>query len=244
MPSKPGTIEFFDLEPGKILTNKYEIISFLGAGWEGEVYKVQELTTGIKRAVKLFYPHRNPANRAAKFYARKLHRLSHCPILIQYHTQETLTFRRNKILFLVSEFVEGELLSDYLSTLRGKRLQPFEALHLLHALAAGVEEIHDSKEYHGDLHDDNVIVQRKGLSFAVKLVDMYNWGPPSAENIRDDVCDLIRIFYDSIGGARFYAKQPHYVKGICCGLKRSLIGKKFRTAGKLKQHLESFAWNE
>ena len=35
--------------------------------------------------------------------------------------------------------------------------------------------------------------------------------------------DLIRIFYDAIGGAKHYRKQPPEVKAICCGLKRSLI---------------------
>jgi tRNA A-37 threonylcarbamoyl transferase component Bud32 len=244
MKSKQRIIESFNFEPGRVLARKYEVVSFLGGGWEGEVYKVKEVTTAIERAVKLFFPHRNPANRAAKFYAKKLHRLRHCSILIQYHTQETLTYRKNKILFLVSEFVEGELLSNFLIKKPGKRLQPFEGLHLLHTLAAGVEQIHESREYHGDLHDDNVIIRRKGVNFKVKLVDMFNWGPPSAENIRDDVCDLIRIFYDSLGGARLYAKHPKYVKDICCGLKRSLIGKKFRTAGKLRQYLESFSWQK
>jgi tRNA A-37 threonylcarbamoyl transferase component Bud32 len=242
MPNRQQTIDLFDFEPGKVLAKKYEIVSLLGRGWEGEVYKVRELATRIERAVKLFFPQRNPANRAAKFYAKKLHKLRHCSILIQYHTQETFTYRKNEILFLVSEYVEGELLRDFLQKQRGSRLTPFEGLHLLHALAAGVEQIHESKEYHGDLHDENIIVRRHGLQFKVKLVDMFNWGKPSAENIRDDVCDLIRIFYDSIGGARLYSKQPKYAKDICCGLKHSLIIKKYRTAGKLRQHLETFSW--
>jgi serine/threonine protein kinase len=240
--SNKRLIESFDFNPGRILARKYEILTFLGSGWEGEVYEVRELATGIIRAIKLFFPHRNIANRATKFYAKKLHKLRHCSILIQYHTQENFTYRKNPITFLVSEFVEGELLSELRKKQRGKHFQPFEGLHLLHALASGVEEIHKSKEYHGDLHDDNIIIKRVGISFKVKLVDMYNWGPPNAENIRDDVCNLIRIFYDSIGGARFYSKHPQYVKNICCGLKRSLIIKKFRTAGYLREYLEMFKW--
>ena len=53
---------------------------------------------------------------------------------------------------------------------RGRRLSPFEALHLLHALVRGVEEIHAVGEYHGDLHSDNIIVRRRGLGFEVKVV--------------------------------------------------------------------------
>lgn len=234
----------FDLQPGRILAGKYEVISLLGSGWEGEVYHVRERVIGIERAAKLFFPQRNLHNRATKFYARKLHKLRHCPILIQYHTQEHMRFRRQPVTFLVSEYVEGQLLSAYLKKLPGKRLTPFEGLHLLHELAAGVEEIHRAREYHGDLHDDNVIIRRRGLGFDAKVVDMYNWGAPDAQNIRDDVCDLIRLFYDAIGGPRYYSKHTQEVKSIICGLKRSLIVRKFRTAGHLRKYLETIEWKE
>jgi serine/threonine protein kinase len=236
-------LDSFGFEPGRILAGKYEVLSFLGSGWEGEVYKVGELDIGVERAAKFFFPQRNRHNRATKFYARKLHKLRHCSILIQYHTQERMRYHGIPITFLVSEYVEGELLSQFLDHQPGKRLTPFEGLYLLHALAAGVEEIHRTREYHGDLHDDNIIIRRQGLSFLVKIVDMYNWGSPDAENIRDDVCDLIRIFYDSLGGARFYGRQPKEIKNICCGLKKSLIVRKFRTAGHLRQFLEIMPWD-
>ncbi|KPJ74327.1 serine/threonine protein kinase [candidate division TA06 bacterium DG_78] len=236
-------IDSFNFESDRLLARKYQIIAKLGTGWEGEVYRVRELNTGIERAAKFFFPQRNLHNRATKFYAKKLHKLRHCKILIQYHTQERIIYHRIPTIFLVSEYVEGELLNQFVAHQAGKRLTPFEGLHLLHALASGVEEIHQAHEYHGDLHDDNVIVRRRGLSFDVKLVDMYNWGKPDAENIRDDVCNLIRIFYDSIGGARFYAKHPREIKDICCGLKRSLIIRKFRTAGHLRQYLETMRWH-
>jgi serine/threonine protein kinase len=236
------TIESFEFKPGRIIAGKYEVVSLLGSGWEGEVYRVCERTTGVERAAKLFFPQRNRYDRATKFYARKLHKLRHCSILIQYHTQERIVFRREPITVLISEYVEGELLSAFLKHQPGKRLMPFEGLHLLHALAAGIEEIHHAHEYHGDLHDDNIIIRRQGLSFKVKVVDIYNWGTPDANNIRDDVCDLIRIFYDAIGGARFYAKHPREIKNICCGLKRSLIVRKFRTAGHIRQYLETMTW--
>jgi len=234
----------FDFEPGRILARKYEVLSFLGSGWEGEVYKVLERSIEVERAAKVFFPERNRYNRATKFYARKLHRLRHCPILIQYHTQETITYKRQPVTLLISEYVEGELLSQFIKHQPGKRLTPFEGLHLLHTLAAGVESIHRAREYHGDLHDDNVIIRRRGLSFDLKLVDMYNWGTPSGENIREDVYDLIRIFYDAIGGPKWYAKHPVEVKRVCCGLKRSLISRKFRTAGQLRKYLETMTWTD
>jgi serine/threonine protein kinase len=236
-------ITSFDFPAGRVLAQKYEVVSLLGAGWEGEVYKLRELRTGIERAAKFFFPQRNLRDRAVKFYAKKLHKLRDCPILIQYHTQETVTYRGLPITFLVSEYVEGELLRQFLARQPGKRLTAFQGMHLLHALAAGVESIHHLHEYHGDLHSENVIVRRKGISFDLKLLDMFHWGAPKLENIRDDVCDLIRLFYDAVGGSKHYSKQPPEVKLICCGLKRSLILKKFRTAGQLREYLETMPWD-
>ena len=236
-------IDTFRFPPGQVLANKYEIVSRLGAGWEGEVYLLRERWSGIERAGKFFFPHRNRRNRAAVFHAKKLHKLRQCPILIQYLTQETIRYRDVPITLLVSDFVEGELLSDFVARQPRKRLTLFEGLHLLHALASGVESIHHVHEYHGDLHPENVIIRRRGISFELKLIDMFHWGPAKQENIHDDVVDLVRIFYDAIGGRKHYAKQPPEAKAICCGLKRSLILKKFRTAGMLREYLETMPWH-
>ena len=241
VPSLP-VIDSFDLEPGRIIARKYEIISQLGSGWEGEVYLVRERATGIERTAKFFFPQRNVNDRALKFYARKLHKLRKCPIVIQYSTQDSFVCRKIPISFLVSEFVEGELLSAYLKGQPGNRLQPFQALHLLYALARGIECIHSVGDYHGDLHAENIIVQHVGLGYELKLLDMFHWGASNAKNISEDVIDLIRIFYDAIGGKKHYAKMPQEIKSICCGLRRSLIVKKFRTAGKLRRYLEGMRW--
>ncbi len=240
--SRSKDIDGFALVPGRRLARKYVVGELLGRGWEGEVYHVTELATGIERAAKVFFPKRNPGNRALKFYARKLNKLRDCSIVIQYHTQESFRYRGVEVPFLVSDYVEGELLTDLLARQPGKRLHPFEALHLLYAIAKGVEEIHRLGEYHGDLHSDNIIVNRVGLSFRVKVVDMYHWGRPTPAHLLDDVCFMIRVLYDAVGGARRYARQPPEIKAICCGLKRTLIAKKFRTASHLRGYLETFEW--
>ena len=241
--TKKSRIEAFELQPGRVLAGKYEILSRLGAGWEGEVFKVREINTGIERAAKFFFPHRNPKDRNTNFYAKKLHNLRHCDILIQYHTNETIRYKGSRITFLVSDFVEGELLCKFLQRQPGKRLTVFEGLHLLHSLASGIECIHQLGEYHGDLHDENIIVNRYGLAFDVRLLDLFHWGAPKASKYHQDVCDLVRVFYDAVGGAKHYTRQPRVVKDICSGLKRTLILRKFRTAGQLREYLETLEWS-
>ncbi len=240
--TKTASVDSFDLSPGRVIARKYEVISRLGSGWEGEVYKIREKNTGIERAAKLFFPQRNIRNKTSNFYARKLHKLRHCPIVIKYYTEESIKYRGATITVLVSEYVEGVLLSEFLKRQRGKRIRPFQSVHLLHSLVVGIESIHRVREYHGDLHPENIIVSRYGLHFDLKLLDMFHWTTPKRENIQDDICDLVRIFYDATGGAAQYAKQPDEVKDICCGLKRTLILDRFPTAAHLRQHLETMEW--
>ena len=145
---------------------------------------------------------------------------------------------------LVSEFVDGRLLQEFLAAQSGRRLQTFEALHLLYALACAVGPIHARGEYHGDLHDGNVLVKRAGLGFDIKLIDIYHRDQRKSLNIQDDVWDMIKIFYDALGASRFYSKQRKEIKAICLGLKRAAISKKFRNANMLRDHLETMVWSD
>jgi hypothetical protein len=236
-------IEEFDLASGRMIAGKYVVEGLLGAGWEGEVYRVTEVRTGIRRAAKVFYPDRNLRDRALKFCATKLERLQKCSMVIRYHHFESFRCRGVQVVALISELVEGEILEGFVLRQPGRRLRPFEALHLLHALVSGVEEIHLQKEYHGDLHDRNVLVQRRGIGFEVKLLDFFHWGRPSRANMQDDIVQLVRLLYDAVGGRERYAGQPPEIKRVCCGLRRGLILRKFPTASHLRGFLESFAWD-
>jgi serine/threonine protein kinase len=233
---------YFGLTHGRVITRNYRVDRLLGMGWEGEVYLVNERLTGAHRAAKLFYPHRNEKDRSATHYARKLERLKACEILIQYHHSEQIRLKGDPVTVLISEFVEGDLLSNLVASQRGKRMPLFEALHLTRTIAEGLSQIHERKEYHGDLHAGNILVKRRGIHFDVKLVDMYDWGRATKSHIHDDVCDVVRILYDMLGGQRHYKSQPDVVKYICGGLKKSLICGRFPTAWHLCRHLDTLEW--
>jgi serine/threonine protein kinase len=234
--------DFYDLKDGRVLGRHYRVLEYLGAGWEGEVYKVEERKTGIVRAAKLFYRRKANGDSPHIHYAKKLNKLRSCPIIIQYHFHDIIYLDGKKVDFLVSDFVDGEVLSSYIEKQRGKRLSPFEALHLLHALAQGIEHIHYLGEYHGDIHSDNIMVQKKGLGFRVHLIDLLHLGRPTKEKIQTDVYDLINILYEMLGGAVGYRRCGKNIKQIIMGRKHHLIDQRFNTAGQLRLFLESLSW--
>ncbi|HSR72384.1 MAG TPA: protein kinase [Kiloniellales bacterium] len=233
-------VEGFNLRPGQMIGGKYVVEEFLGGGLEGEVYRVSELRTGIRRAAKLFYPQENVSDRAARAYARKLDRLRDCPVVIHYHHAETVRAGGARVTCLFSDFVEGWLLADYVENQPGRRLQPFEALHLIYTIAKGLEQIHAQKEYHGDLHAFNILIKPRGIFFDVKIVDFYYLGRTSSHRRRQDVVDLVRLLYEITGGRRWYARQPPVIKAICRGMRRDLITRAFPTARHLREYLETF----
>jgi serine/threonine protein kinase len=236
-------ITAFNFPDGKKISNKYKILYKLGSGWEGEVYKIVEFATGIEKAIKFYLPHRNPNNKVVKIYATKLHKLRSCPIVIKYLTQGTITFKGYKITYLISDFVEGETLEQFILKQKGHRLHFFQSLIFLHQLVKGVEQIHALGEYHGDLHTDNIIVRRKGIGFDIKLLDLFHYGTPKAQDYRDDLLFIIRIFYDILGGKHSYPKLPEEIKYIVAGLKKTLILQRFKNLSQLRSHLENFQWS-
>jgi tRNA A-37 threonylcarbamoyl transferase component Bud32 len=241
---RPGKVKRFDFPSGRTVAGKYVIEGPLGSGWEGEVYAIVERNTGIRRAAKFYYPHRDPMGKAAITYARKLDALRHCPILMQYHHQEIAYVRRRKVMVVISELVEGQKLSEFLARQPGHRLSTFEALHVLYVLAKGITPIHARGEYHGDIHDDNIMVRRQGIGFEVKLLDFFDLGRPTRSKIHKDVLNLIEVFHTITGGRERYAHQPKVVKDIIRGLKDSLILQRFQSAGDIQAHLESLTWDD
>jgi tRNA A-37 threonylcarbamoyl transferase component Bud32 len=240
---RPNRAKRFDLDSGRVIAGKYIIDRPLGSGWEGEVYVITERNTGIQRAAKFYYPHRDPTGRAAIAYARKLDALRHCPILLQYHHQEIVQVKRTKVMVVISELVEGQKLSEFLSAQPRHRLSTFEALHVLHTLAKGIAPIHARGEYHGDIHDDNIMIRRVGIGFDVKLLDFFDLGRPTRSKVHKDVLNLIQVFHAIVGGHVNYAQQPKVVKDIIRGQKDSLILQRFSSAGDIARHLETLEWN-
>lgn len=234
--------KYFQFEYGKVLSSKYKVLALLGEGWEGEVYLVEEISTGIQRAIKIFFPDKNIKNRILTNYAKKLHKLKDCSLLIKYLTQEKIVFQKEDVFYMVSEFVQTQTLGDFLKKQPRKHITLYEALHIIYELAKGLEVIHLNKEYHGDLHSSNVLINRKGIGFDIKLIDFHTQPGTKTALIKDDIVDLMHLLYEMLDGAKRYNKLKPEIKNIISGRKKTLILKKFPKVSDLRFHLENMTW--
>ncbi len=232
----------FGLKPGDRLTWKYDILERVGAGAEGEVYKIREKATGLTRAAKLYFRIKNNTAKGFARYARKLDALRDCDIVIKYLHAEEVWIGDQYIYCLISEYFGGVILDDLLKVYRGRRLPPYEALNLIYNLTLGIEEIHARRHFHGDLHAGNIFVERRGVFFQLRTIDFHDWGRPAAEEKRADILAIVRLLYDITGGRAYYQKQSPAIKEICLGLRSDLVLQKFPTIFHLRAHLETFEW--
>jgi serine/threonine protein kinase len=227
----------FDFKPGRVLAGKYVVAEFLGGGWEGEAYLVHERTTGFPRVAKFYYPERNEKGKSLKEYVKRLEKLSDLGGVIRYMHSDSIRWAGKKLDFMVSTRAPGKQLSYYIKK-RGV-LKPLEALLIVEQIAAGLEAIHAQNLYHGDVHEDNVMVRRVGIHHEVRFLDFINLGPTTRERKRDDVYDMLMLLRDMTGGKKKYAKQPALIKHLVKGGRRDLVYKEFPTAHRVRQFLSS-----
>ncbi len=237
-----ATKSSFGLARGDRLTWRYEVIERIGAGSEGEVYKIREKATGLTRAAKLYFETKEKTAPVFIRHARKLDALRDCDIVVKYLHAEEVWINDRFIYCMISEYFEGALLEDLLKSYRGGRMPAFEALSLIYTLTIGIEEIHARKEFHGDLHKGNIFVERTGVFFKLRTIDFHDWGRTPAVERRSDILCVARLLYDLVGGRDHYKKQPQAVRDICMGNRSDLILKKFPTVFHLRAHLETFEW--
>jgi serine/threonine protein kinase len=233
-----------NFNPGFIVNDKYEILDEIGRGYEGCVFLVREIHTNIERTIKFFFPQKNKKNKTIHSVAKKLHALRSSRLLIQYHTVDYFVLKDGTpVSFLVSEFTQGLMLSDFIKEHSGQRIHYYMAIHLLYSLVKGIEEVHRLGEYHADIHSENIMIERVGLSFQLKLLDPFHWvGATRRDGQKDDIVNVIEVFYEMIGGHKHYYKQPKFIKDICCGMKKTFILKKFKTITRLRVHIENMSW--
>ncbi|HPF12660.1 MAG TPA: lipopolysaccharide kinase InaA family protein [Planctomycetota bacterium] len=237
---KGPKLKTFELPRGRSIGKSYKVESKLGGGSEGEVYQICDQTTGISRAAKIYFPHRDPKQRLTAQHARKLNQLRDCQLVLQFlHTQE-VRIGQYRTMAMISELCEGEPLQRWIERHKDKRVDDYVALTILHRLVAGLEQIHAAGQYHSDVHTENILIEQSGIDFRLKLIDFYEWGKPTRTKMLQDILGASRVLYDMLGGRKFYKDALPESKYVCAGLRSDLILERFPTASSMRHYLETF----
>jgi serine/threonine-protein kinase len=150
------------LAPGTPL-GAYEILSLIGSGGMGEVYRAKDTKLGREIALKILpATFTNDPDRVARFRreAHVLASLNH-PHIAQIHGLDDA----NGSQFLVLELVDGESLDKRIA--RG-RIPVDEALGIAKQVAEALEAAHERGIIHRDLKPANIALTRDGI---VKVLD-------------------------------------------------------------------------
>ena len=149
-----------------ILTGKrlgpYEILSAIGAGGMGEVYRAQDTRLNRIVAVKVLPPHladRPESKGRFEREARTIASLNHPHICTLYDVGH-----QNGTDYLVMEYLEGETLAQ---RLRKGALPLEQVLHYAIEIADALDKAHRKGITHRDLKPDNILLTKSGT----KLLD-------------------------------------------------------------------------
>ena len=156
-------ISLTSLKPGMVLGNRYEIVSILGEGGMGAVYKARDRELDRLVAVKVIKPE-----------------LAGYPELLQRFKQELILARKvtqrnvirifdlgdaDGLKFITMEYVEGRDLKSLL-TERGK-LAPDEAVGIILQVCLALEAAHSEGVVHRDLKPQNIMIDAQGRALVM-----------------------------------------------------------------------------
>jgi len=144
--------------PGTLLHERYRILSLIGTGGMGEVYRAEDLTLDQEVALK-FLPEAFGADedRRRRFLqeVRLARQIAHPSVCRVYDVGEV-----DGHLYLSMEFVEGADLSSVLRSIG--RFPEEKALDLARQLCAGLAALHDRGVLHRDFKPANIMLDGEG----------------------------------------------------------------------------------
>jgi predicted Ser/Thr protein kinase len=144
--------------PGTLLAQRYRVVSLLGRGGMGEVYRVNDLLLGQTVALK-FLPARLTSDESTRERfrneVRTARQVSHPNVCRVYDIGDA-----EGSTWLSMEYVDGEDLASLLR--RIGRLPPDKAMEIAGQLCAGLAAAHDKGVLHRDLKPRNIMLDGQG----------------------------------------------------------------------------------
>jgi serine/threonine-protein kinase len=165
-PGAPGSIA--DPLVGRIIADRYRILSLIGRGGMGVVYKVEHIHIGKLMAMKLLHGELARDRDVVKRFKREAEAASH---LSHANTVQIFDFGRDQgMMFLVMEYLEGR---DFGQIIQAEGPLPLARVARICAqVCASVAEAHAKGIIHRDLKPENVmVVQGRDRPDAVKVLD-------------------------------------------------------------------------
>ena len=160
--------------PGVVIANRYRIVSKLGKGGMGEVYRADDLKLGQPVALKFLTPGKALSERQQQLIeeVRVGRDIAHPNVCRLYDIGEV-----DGHLFISMEYIDGEDLASLLR--RIGRLPGDKALSLAREICAGLSAAHDRGIVHRDLKPGNIMIDGRGRA---RITD---FGLARAEGHRD-----------------------------------------------------------
>lgn len=151
-----------NVRPGQVI-GEYRLLSFLGAGGMGDVYRAEHVRLGRAAVVKVL-KHLDAGGASwQRFFneARIQAGLNHPNIAVLYAYYDT-----GVTPCIVMEYVDGPTLDQYIAQYGG--LAPATALAFFAKIVATVGYIHEQGIIHRDIKPNNIKINSQG---AIKLLD-------------------------------------------------------------------------
>lgn len=162
-----------------------EVLSLIGRGGMGVVYKARQKSLHRQVALKLLAPERAGDPMFARRFAseaRSLAALNHPHIVGVHDFGEAGGY-----FYLLMEFVDGVNLRQLI---RSRRLTPDEALGIITPVCDALQAAHERGIVHRDVKPENLLIDRNGV---VKIADFgiaRMMDEPAAEGIHQTVADF------------------------------------------------------
>ncbi|SDA24810.1 serine/threonine-protein kinase [Sphingomonas sp. NFR15] len=168
-PPATGSVRRSDggIEPGDLLNGIYRVDRFLARGGMGDVYEGVNVETDDRVAIKAIRRHLASDPKIAALFrkeARVLTQLSH-PAIVHYRVLAREP--QLDLLYIVTDFVDGEALSEHLD---GTRPSLSRVLRLARRLAGGLDAAHQLGVVHRDVSPDNILLPGGSLGKA-RIID-------------------------------------------------------------------------
>ncbi len=201
------TPEVYQLKPGTVLKKRYEVVSVLGFGGFGVVYKAWDTNLQRSVAIKEYFPTMylsrdegcvevsvfDDKNKDI-FLSQKEAFLQEARNMAGFNEHPNIVhvfdfFEENNTAYFVMEYMDGKTVGDYLKEARsqGKVLTVDSAVHIVREVLNALKATHAKGIIHRDIKPQNIYVLSNGT------IKLYDFGAARFSNTNEELTRTVII---------------------------------------------------